>query len=292
MVAGAFSMPHATDPTRAAKALIAWWREAGVDAPEIAPAPANAPPGSQPAPKQSPQRPSFTERVRGGDRPSPAAKPAPPPQLPASSPFEDTLSAARRAADAARSLDALKAALETFESHPLHAAATTTVFARGARDASVMVVGEAPGREEDAQGSPFVGRSGQLMDAMFAAIGLSAEENLYITNILNWRPPGNRNPSAEEIALCAPFIERHIALKAPKILVLAGGVSAKALLKTDQGIMRLRGRWASYRPASASADEIPALAIYHPAFLLRRPIAKREAWADLLNLEARLKTSA
>ncbi len=198
---------------------------------------------------------------------------------------------ARARAAAAASLEALRATLESFDDHPLHAAARTTVFARGVAAAPVMIVGEAPGREEDAQGLPFVGRSGKLLDAMFATIGLSAaptgsERGLYITNIVNWRPPGNRNPSADEIALCEPFIARHIALARPAILVLAGGVAAQTLLDTRQGIMRLRGRWASYTPPGGAA--IPTLPMHHPAFILRRPIAKRDAWADLLALEARL----
>lgn len=229
-------------------------------------------------------------------RAEPAPRQAPPPNKPrrkprAAEPNPPEVDA-RAIADACESLDALKAALEAFDRHPLHAAARTTVFARGARAAPVMVVGEAPGREEDLQGVPFVGRSGLLMDKMFGAAGLTDAAELYISNILNWRPPGNRNPSLEEIALSMPFIERHIALKAPKVLVVAGGVAAKALMRTDDGIMRLRGRWASYHlktPGGGQGPEIPVLPVYHPAFILRRPIAKREAWADMLALADKLE---
>lgn len=154
-----------------------------------------------------------------------------------------------------------------------------------------MVVGEAPGKDEDEQGKPFVGRSGQLLDRMFAAIGLGPDD-LYISNILNWRPPGNRTPTQEEITLCLPFIERHIALKAPEILVLAGGISAQSLLRTTTGITRLRGQWGEYalRDATGEATDrtIPVLPVFHPSYLLRRPVEKRKAWQDMLALQDRL----
>ncbi len=251
------------DPRRDAfDALVAWWREAGVD--EVAPPPA---PRAAPPPKR-------------GKAPPP--RPSLPPKAP---PAADLSADARALAASCKTLDDLEKALAGFAAHPLHAAARNTVFARGDRDAAVMVIGEAPGREEDAQGKPFVGRSGQLLDKMFAAIDLTEAKGLYITNILNWRPPGNRSPNSDEIELCRPFIERHVALKKPKFIVLAGGVAAQTLLKTTTGIMRLRGRWAEVEAEGAA---YPALPIFHPAFVLRRPVAKREVWADLLALEERL----
>ena len=147
-----------------------------------------------------------------------------------------------------------------------------------------MLIGEAPGRDEDIQGLPFVGRSGQLLDKMLAAIDLDRTK-VYISNILPWRPPGNRTPTTQEMAICLPFIERHIALAAPEILVFVGGVSAKTLLDTSQGIMRLRGKWQTY---ICDGREIPALPTLHPAFLLRQPAQKQAAWADLLSLREKI----
>ncbi len=159
------------------------------------------------------------------------------------------------------------------------------MFARGPEDAPIMIVGEAPGRDEDKAGLPFVGRSGQLLDRLMAAAGFDPARDVYVTNIVNWRPPGNRSPDAGDIALCLPFVRRHIALKAPKLLAPAGGVAAKALLEASAGITRLRGRWTRLPDAQDGPDVLPML---HPAFLLRHPIAKREAWADALALRERL----
>ncbi len=206
--------------------------------------------------------------------------PQPPPAL------STQLQTATELSRKANSLDELKAILEKFERHPLHATAQNTVFARGDVNADLMIVGEAPGRDEDREGKPFVGRSGKLLDAMFAAIGLSAERGVYITNVVNWRPPGNRSPSAEEIQLCLPFIHRHIALKNPKILVLTGSVAAQSLGNVTTGITRLRGRWIEYKIGNGKS--LPAMPIYHPAFLLRRPEEKRDAWRDLVAIESKL----
>ena len=155
-----------------------------------------------------------------------------------------------------------------------------------------MVVGEAPGRDEDRAGLPFVGRSGQLLDRMFAAIGLDDTAGLYITNVINWRPPQNRSPSEAEIALTRAFIERHVALKAPKVVVFAGAIAAQTLLGATQGITRIRGRWFDYAvkapDGSPTGVTVPAMPIYHPAYVLRRPISKREVWRDLLAIEAKL----
>jgi DNA polymerase len=150
-----------------------------------------------------------------------------------------------------------------------------------------MLIGEAPGADEDRQGKPFVGVSGQLLDHMLASVGLDRDK-VYISNVIFWRPPGNRSPTDAEIAACLPFVERHIALVKPKILVLMGGVAAKTILRTKDGITRIRGRWVDYRPAGGTSDDIiPCLPIYHPAYLLRQPAAKRQAWNDILSLTKR-----
>ena len=168
------------------------------------------------------------------------------------------------------------------------------VFADGKPNASIMMVGEAPGEDEDRQGVPFVGVSGQLLDRMLAAAGLNRQTNVYISNILFWRPPGNRSPTDAEIAACLPFCERHIALVKPKLLVLLGGVAAKSLLRTKEGITRMRGRWQQYMPPPGSGLEAPieCLPIYHPAYLLRQPAAKRQAWNDMLSLVKRVRELA
>lgn len=194
---------------------------------------------------------------------------------------------AKALAAGAKTIDALRAALDSFKGISLKRTATQMVFADGNPAARVMLVGEAPGADEDRIGRPFVGVSGQLLDRMMAAIGLSREDNIYISNVLNWRPPGNRNPSDAEIALSLPFIQRHIELVNPAVVLFVGGVAAKALLQTSTGIMRLRGKWAEYQ---TSTGVIPALPILHPAYLLRSPQEKALAWADLLQLKARLKT--
>ena len=194
---------------------------------------------------------------------------------------------ARAIAGAARTLVELEAALGAFDGCPLKVTATNTVFSDGHPDAEVMVIGEAPGSEEDRLGKPFVGPAGQLLDQMLNAIGLTRAESVYITNILPWRPPGNRQPNQAEVAVCLPFIERHVVLKAPKLLILAGGTSAKTLLAATNGIMRLRGRWADYAAPGFSVP-VPAMPIFHPAFLLRQPAMKRDAWRDLLQIKKKL----
>ncbi|MCX8134710.1 MAG: uracil-DNA glycosylase [Roseococcus sp.] len=193
--------------------------------------------------------------------------------------------AAALAAGAA-SLEALREAMARFTGSPLRETATQLVFSDGVAGAPVMVIGEAPGAEEDRLGKPFVGPSGQLLDRMFASIGLARGENLYITNVLPFRPPGNRTPTDAEIALFLPFVLRHVELAAPRLLVLSGGVAAKALLQARDGITRLRGRW---HPVTLPSGQVMrALPTWHPAYLLRNPKAKREAWADLLLLRREL----
>ena len=182
-------------------------------------------------------------------------------------------------------LAALRAAMAAFEGCELKKGARNLVFADGNPAARVMVIGEAPGREEDQRGLPFVGPAGQMLDAMFAAIGLSRTgadaQAIYITNVLPWRPPQNRDPTPVEIAMMLPFLERHVALIGPRVIVAMGNISCKALLG-QTGITRLRGTF-------ATAYGRPVLPMFHPAYLLRNPIAKREAWADLLTLQARLR---
>lgn len=191
---------------------------------------------------------------------------------------------AKTAAASCESIDQLRAAVSAFDECALKKTAKNLVFADGNPEARVMVIGEAPGRDEDLQGLPFVGRSGQLLDRMLAAIGLD-RTSVYISNILPWRPPGNRNPTPAETEMCLPFIRRHIELVAPEFLVLLGSVSARELLRTNQGIMRLRGRWTDY---DAAGRFVPALPTFHPAYLLRQPGQKRLAWKDLLSLRLRL----
>lgn len=204
----------------------------------------------------------------------------------------ETLALAR----SAETLDDLKRVICEFSGLAITKTATNTVFSDGLPGASVMIVGEAPGADEDRMGRPFVGVSGQLLDRMFACIGLSRTETdpekaLYISNILNWRPPGNRTPVPAEIETCLPFIERHIALAAPKLLILAGGVSAKALLGREESVSRLRNVWHAYRPRTegvSSGEPIPTLVTFHPAYLLRSPAQKRAAWGDLLRISERI----
>lgn len=191
---------------------------------------------------------------------------------------------ARARAGEAQTLEALEAALRSFDGCPLKATAMNTVFADGNPQSQVMLIGEAPGEDEDRQGKPFVGVSGKLLDRMLAQIGLDRSK-VYISNILPWRPPGNRSPTQAEIAACLPFLERHVELVRPKLLVALGGVSAKTLLNRAEGITRLRGQWRSYEVAGTP---VPLMPMLHPAYLLRNPIAKREAWRDMLALQQKI----
>lgn len=225
---------------------------------------------------------------------APGAPSAPPPR-PQTPPFAANaavLSADEAAADArARaagcgSFEALEKTVNEFEGCPLKAGARNTVFADGMPGADLLVIGEAPGRDEDRIGKPFVGRAGQLLDRMLAAIGRSREKNVLISNVIYWRPPGNRTPTQTETAVCRPFVDRLIELTAPKAVVLAGGAPTQALLGLT-GIMRTRGVWREIETESGA--RFPALPIFHPAFLLRQPGQKRLAWNDLQNLQVRLR---
>lgn len=216
-------------------------------------------------------------------RPAPILQPRPPVPLESPQLVED----AREVARQATSIAELEVAVRAFEGCALKRTAKNTVFADGVVGSPVMIVGEAPGADEDRLGKPFVGVSGQLMDRMFDAIGMSRERDLYITNILFWRPPGNRTPTLAEQAICLAFTRRHIELARPKLLVLAGGTAVKAVLDTTEGITRLRGKWTTL--SLDDGTEVPTLPTFHPAYLLRTPASKRQSWWDLLSLQKRLK---
>jgi uracil-DNA glycosylase len=245
--------------------------EDAIDRFALPPPPAAAPPQTASAP--TPIRPSAPPPVAR------APVPLESPQL-----VEDARELARRCATIAE----LEEAVRAFEGCALKRTAKNTVFADGVPGAPVMVVGEAPGADEDRLGKPFVGVSGQLMDRMFTAIDMSRERDLYITNILFWRPPGNRTPTLAEQAICLAFTRRHVELARPKLLVLAGGTAAKAMLDTTEGIMRLRGKWTTLRLDDDT--EVPTMPTFHPAYLLRTPASKRQSWLDLLAIEKKLKT--
>ena len=261
----------------AAAAYLDWWREAGVTSPVSDAATdwfqlREPPVRSRAAPAPLPASPRPTP-VAPAARPSPARPVAP------------ADPAARALVASAKSLDELLALLQAFEGCGLKATAKNLCFYRGAPAANVMLIGEAPGRDEDLAGKPFVGRAGQLLDRMLASIGLN-ESNAHIANTVYWRPPGNRNPTPEETMVCAPFLARQIELVKPKHIILLGGIAAKTLLGLDEGITRLRGKW---RSLDVAGRQVPALASWHPAYLLRTPAAKRQAWQDLMLLEEALQ---
>ncbi len=222
------------------------------------------------------------------DKPKPKPVQAAPMQ-PVAKPEVDPVAEARALTQSASDLAGLQAAMARFEHCELKRGARNMVFADGNPAARVMIIGEAPGRDEDQQGKPFVGRAGQLLDKMLAAIDMGrahefSAQSVYITNVLPWRPPQNRDPKPEEIAMLLPFVQRHVELVAPDLIVLMGNISCQAGLG-KRGITRLRGQW-------TEAYGKPCLPMFHPAYLLRSPHAKREAWADLLALQARLRSDA
>ena len=238
----------------------------------------------------APKKPAAARRVAAETAQvssSPASVPPATERLPRGRQPQAVLEA-RAAAAAAESIVALRDAVAAFDHCALKRTATNLVFADGNPEARIMVVGEAPGADEDLQGKPFVGQSGQLLDRMFATIGLD-RTRLYISNILPWRPPGNRRPLPPEIAMCLPFLLRHIALVQPEIVILAGATAAAALLERDDGIMRLRGRWFPLETEAGQGRLAQAIPLYHPAFLLRSPERKREAWLDLLTLKDKIR---
>jgi DNA polymerase len=286
------------------RALLAFYVEAGVDA-VLDEAPVNRFTAEAPPPR-SPQVPAGEPSLSREALPpthAPLSGPAgvtpnvrsQPPSLSSAAgaggtgegapPAPDAaIMAARRAAASATSLDALRDLLERFEGCALRLTAKRLVFADGNPHARVMFVGEAPGREEDIAGLPFVGRSGQLLDSMMAAIGLD-RTTAYIANIIPWRPPGNRTPTPQESQICLPFIKRQIELADPGILVCLGGPSAAALLGLTEGIRRSRGRWRVYHTGTR---DIRAIATFHPAYLLRTPLEKRFAWRDFQAIRSAL----
>ncbi len=267
----------------AVEALLVFYRDAGVDiavgeepVDRFAEAEADLARRRPPPPREEDSRERLPAPATARPQPVSAAGAPPAP--------DSAVAAAREAARSAASLDALRAIVESFEGCALKATASRTVFEDGSREARVMFVGEAPGREEDLEGRPFVGRSGQLLDRMMAAVGLDRASNAYIANIIPWRPPGNRTPTPQEIAICEPFIRRQIELKAPDLLVCVGAPSTETLLGL-KGIMKARGRLVGFETGGRT---IQAIATLHPAYLLRSPIAKRHAWRDMLTIRKTL----
>ena len=252
-------------------ATLAWLVEAGADE-AIQETPVNR--------LKAPIAPPPVAPMRTQSAP-PASQPAPLPS--------DNIGSAMTTAAAATNLAELKAALESFEGSALKRQATNTVFADGVAESRIMLIGEAPGRDEDRIGKPFVGRAGQLLDKMLASIGLDRTQNCYITNVMNWRPPDNRDPSPEEAAICLPFLRRHVELVNPKLILLLGAVAARHVMGISDGIMKTRGRWMEYRVGDRMVPVLPTL---HPAYLLRQPAHKKLAWRDLQAFAARLEELA
>ncbi|WP_135210919.1 uracil-DNA glycosylase [Vitreimonas flagellata] len=246
----------------AARALLAFWRAAGVDMDEAEAVYASAP-------------------VAAPVREVSAPVPKPKPKVAAA---DATVENARAMAAAAKTIAELRAAVEDFDGCALKRTARNTVFSDGVDDAPVLLIGEAPGKDEDEQGKPFVGRSGQLLDRMLAQIGLDRRSNVLISNTIYWRPPGNRDPTQGEIVACLPFVERLIELSRPKLLILTGKAAAQTVLKREDAVTRMRGRKLNYTREGLEAP-VNALVMLHPAYLLRQPQQKRQAWADLLLAE-------
>ena len=247
-----------------ALAMLDWYRAAGVDVAV----------GDEPVDRFATSAVAPAKRVL-----PPAAGPAPAP-VPAA-PLVTDPAETREIAAAAMSLDELRAAMEAYDGCVLKHRATQLVFADGNPEAQIMLVGEGPGEQEDKQGKPFVGRAGQLLDRMLAAIGLDRTK-VYIANMVPWRPPGNRNPTPDELAQCAPFLHRQVELVNPKLVVTLGNVPTQSLFATSQGITRMRGQWKTLEIHNWRGPVLPTL---HPAFLLRTPSAKAQAWKDMLSLK-------
>ncbi len=259
--------------------LLQWFADIGV----------NEPMQSEPrnyfedsAPVAKPQKPAQVADTKPSPAPVAVKRTAPTP------PSEAT-QIALQAAQKASTLEALYDAISAFDGCPLKKTAQNTVIYDGAQDAKIMVIGEAPGADEDERGIPFCGVSGQLLDKIFASIGLSRAENIYITNSVFWRPPGNRKPTVAEIAVCKPFVEKHIALINPNILLLVGGVSTQTILGSSTGITKLRGTEQNYHNPILKKD-IPCLPLLHPAYLLRQPMQKKHMWQDMLSLKRHISS--
>ena len=259
--------------------LLDFYLEAGADA-AVGEEPVNRFAAVEPPPAPRAPKPAVDSdlKARTAAFVAPLAAPVTP-QAPDAAAME-----AREAAKSAKSLEELRAILDKFDGCALKATASQLVFADGNPKARVMFVGEAPGRDEDIEGLPFVGRSGKLLDRMLAAIGLDRKA-AYIANIVPWRPPGNRTPTPQESAICLPFILRQIELVDPDLLVCLGGPSAQTLLGIKEGITKSRGRWFDFNNGKR---DIKAIATFHPAFLLRSPLQKRFAWRDMLAIKKAL----
>jgi DNA polymerase len=277
------------DRTKAAHDLLAFYLEAGADTP-VGEAPVDRFAAvSSPTPARPLVRdagPSPVPQPQAGENPRLEGR-APPTAAAPLSPDVAAM-AAREAVKDIRTLEELRAALDAFDGCALKTTAKQLVFADGNPKAKVMFVGEAPGRDEDIEGLPFVGRSGKLLDRMLAAIGLD-RSSVYIANIIPWRPPGNRTPTPQESQICLPFIQRQIELIDPDVLVCLGGPSAQTLLGIKDGITKTRGRWLNYHTGTR---EIRAMPTFHPAFLLRSPLQKRLAWRDFLAIKKELSKSS
>ena len=287
------TMAPSTDAQRDLIAYLDFHSEAGVDAvldenPHDRFGEAEAP---EPAPKAVPRAPAQARPPLPPRGEAPPARPAAAPRTfgqAASAKPDEAANDARARARTAQSLEELEAILRDFESCPLRFTAKNLVFADGNPAARVMFVGEAPGADEDRIGKPFMGRSGQLLDRMMKAIGLD-RSSAYVANIVPWRPPGNRNPTPQEVSVCKPFIERQIELVDPDLIVCLGSPSTQTLTGTKDGILKARGRFFPYRLASR---EVRALATLHPAYLLRQPVQKRLAWRDFRLVRAALDGKA
>ncbi|GHA30412.1 uracil-DNA glycosylase [Devosia pacifica] len=254
--------------------VLEWYSAAGVDTAI----------GEEPVDRFAQQRQAVEAALKPRQRAESA--PAATPPVPASDPSMSSDPAEARAlAKDCATLEALEATLEAYDGCGLKRRATQLVFADGNPNAEIMLIGEAPGAEEDRQGKPFVGRSGQLLDRMLAAIGLD-RSSVYICNTVPWRPPGNRTPTPEEMALCLPFINRQVELVAPRLIVTLGGPAMKTVFDTSEGILKRRGHWANITVGSHQAEAMPTL---HPAYLLRTPGAKHQAWRDMLSLKAKMR---
>lgn len=254
-----------------AKAALEWQKNMGVD--EIV--------GTTTGPTEisRPEEPAAVQPV--------APQPSKPQATSHKPPTNDAEAEARKLADAANTLDELREAVENFDGVALKQMAMNTVFADGNPEAKIMLIGEAPGANEDKEGIPFCGDSGKLMDKMFEYAGFSRKEGLYISNTIFWRPPGNRKPTPEELRICRPFVEKHIALIAPNLLVCIGGTAVQGVWQEKSGITKIRG---TYRPYSNqyTTNDITSTALFHPSFLLRQPLQKRVFWHDILTMRKHL----
>lgn len=253
--------------------MLKWYAECGVDE-TISDSPTNW--------FEIPENIQINQPVKATT--TPTSKPAAPAPL---SSHKENIESAEKTAAEATTLEALKEAILAFEGCSLKNTASNTVFSDGNVNSDIMLIGEAPGAEEDRVGKPFIGEAGQLLDRMFAAIDMTRAEDFYITNLLPWRPPGNRKPTDTECEICLPFIKRHIELFKPKMIILIGGTSASSIMNVQTGITKLRGKWSEYQ---VGEEMIPMMPILHPAYLLRQPQFKKQAWHDLLSIKERLES--